>query len=103
MRCRRARCEYEQAKPVGQFVCMCMCSAHIVSCRLVLSGCLDGIGQEAEDGAEPQQDGESTKQLATELDPFWGGGRRGESIGTIPDQKLCCLGIGQSLEGTERR
>lgn len=82
---------------------MCVWIAHIVSCRIVLSGCLDGVGQKAEDGADPQQDGESTKQLATELDPLRGGGRRGESIGTIPDQKLCCLGIGQSLEGTQRK
>lgn len=81
---------------------ICVC-AHIVSCRIVLSGCLDGVGQEAEDGAGPQQDGESTKQLATKLDPLRSGGRRGESIGTVPDQKLCCLGIGQSLEGTERK
>ena len=80
-----------------------VCGAHVVSCRFILSGCLDGVGQEAEDGADPQQDGKSTKQLATELDPLRGGGRRGESIGTVPYQKLCCLGIGQSLEGTERR
>lgn len=101
MRCRWARCEYVCAKSVYLFVCMRVFVAHIVSCRIVLSGCLDGVGQEAEDGADPQQDGESTKQLATELDPLRGGGRRGESIGTVPDQELCCLGIGQSLEGTQ--
>lgn len=96
MRCRWARCEY---------VCMCVCVriAHIVSCRIVLSGCLDGVSQEAEDGADPQQDGESTKQLATELDPLGGCGRRGEGIGAIPDQKLGCLGIGQALEETQKK
>ena len=83
-------------------VCVCVCIAHIISCRIFLSGCLDGVGQEAEDGTGPQQDGESTEQLATELDPLWGCGRRGEGIGAVPDQKLCCLGIGQALEGTQR-
>lgn len=78
--------------------CECVWVAHVVPCRLVLSSCLDSVGQKAEDGAGPQQDGESTEQLATELDPFWGGGRRGERIGTIPEQKLCGLGIGQSLQ-----
>jgi len=64
---------------------------------------LDGVGQKAENGTKPQQDGESTKQLATELDPLRGGRRRGESIRTIPKQKLCCLGIGQSLKARVRR
>lgn len=70
------------AESVG--LCVHVYGSHIVSRRLVLSGCLDSIGQEAEDGAEPQQDGESTKELATKLDPLWCGGRRGESIGTVP-------------------
>lgn len=47
---------------------------HIIPSGLVLCGGLDGVGQEAEDGADPQQNGEATKKLATELDPFWGGG-----------------------------
>ncbi|KAF3839280.1 hypothetical protein F7725_017997 [Dissostichus mawsoni] len=51
------------------------------SSAIVLSGCLDGVGQEAEDGAGPQQDRESTKQLATELDPLRGGGRRVRALG----------------------
>lgn len=84
-------------------MCVCVCVAHIVSSWFFLSGCLDGISQEAEDGADPQQDGESTKQLATKLDPLWGCGRRGEGIGAIPDQKLCCLGIGQALKETQRK
>ena len=83
-------------------VCVWVWVAHIVSSWFFLSGSLDGISQEAEDGANPQQDGESTKQLATELDPLWGCGRRGEGIGAIPDQKLCCLGIGQALKERQR-
>lgn len=76
-----------------------VCS-HIVACWVVLGGCLDGVSQEAEDGTDPQQDGEATKQLAAKLDPLRGRGRRGESIGTIPKQKLCCPSIGQALKET---
>lgn len=34
---------------------------HIVTGRVILSSCLDAIGQEAKDCADPQQDGEATK------------------------------------------
>ena len=77
--------------------CACACPAHIVSCGLVLGDCLDGVGQETEDGSSPQQDGEPSEQLATELDPLWGGGGRGECIGTVPDQEISRLGTGQAL------
>lgn len=82
--------------------CRCVCSAHIISCRFVLSGSLDSVSQETEDGADPQQDGEATKQLATEFDPLRSCGRRGEGVGTIPEQELSCLGIGQALKQEER-
>lgn len=81
--------------------CGCMCAAHIVSCRFVLSGSLDSVSQEAKNGADPQQDGEATKQLTTELDPLWSCGRRSEGVGTIPEQELSCLGIGQALKQGE--
>lgn len=35
------------------------------------------IGQEAEKGTSPQQEGEAAKQLFTEFDPLWSGWRRG--------------------------
>lgn len=41
--------------------CACVCVTHVVSCRLVLGGGLDGVGQETKDGAGPQQDGEATE------------------------------------------
>lgn len=77
--------------------------SHIVASRIVLSGCLDGVSQEAEDGTDPQQDGEATKQLATEFNPLRCCGRRGEGIWAIPEQNLCCLGIGQPLYETAER
>lgn len=64
-------------------VCLYMCVhvkqavSHIVIGRLVLCGHLDGVGQEAEDGTDPEQDGEATEQLTAELDPLRGGGGRG--------------------------
>lgn len=74
-----------------------MCVSHIIACRVILRGCLNGVSQEAEDCANPQQDREATEQLAAKLHPLRGCGGRGESIGTIPKQKLCCPGIGQAL------
>ncbi len=72
-------------------------SSHIVSGRLVLRGGLDGVGQEAEEGSGPQQDGESSEELSAEFDPLRGGGGRGESVGTVPNEVLCRLGISQTL------
>lgn len=70
---------------------------HIVAGGLVLRGSLDGVGQEAEDGADPQKDGEATEELAAELDPLRGGWGRGEGVGAVPGQVLCRLGVGQTL------
>lgn len=76
-------------------------STHVIASGLVLRGRLDGVGQEAEDGADPQQDGEAAEQLPTKLAPLWGGGGRGQGVGAVPDQVLCCLGVGQTLRGAE--
>lgn len=62
---------------------VCVCVSHIIACRVVLCGCLDGVRQEAEDGTDPEQDREATKQLAAKLNPLRGRGGRGESIGSI--------------------
>lgn len=67
---------YRQTTAVGH--------THIVTGRVILGPCLDAIGQEAKDCPDPQQDGETTKQLSAELDPFWGGRRRCEGIRPIP-------------------
>lgn len=72
--------------------------SHIVIGRLVLGGHLDPIGQEAEDGTGPEQDGEAAEQLATELDPLRGGGGRGERVGPIPRQDFHGFGVGQTLK-----
>ena len=78
-------------------------STYVIPSGLVLCGSLDGVGQKAEDGTDPQQDGESTKQLAAELDPLWSGGGWSQGVGAVPGQVLCCLGIGQTLKGKEGR
>lgn len=72
-------------------------ATHVIPGGLVLCGSLDGVGQEAEDGTDPQQDGEAAEQLATELDPLWGGGGWSQGVGAVPGQVFCCLGIGQTL------
>lgn len=70
---------------------------HVVVDRLVLDGHLDAVGQEAEDGADPEQDGESAEQLTTELDPLRGGGWRGQGVGSVPGQHLQSSGTGKTL------
>ena len=45
---------------------------------------LDAVGEEAEDGPEPEKQREASEQILTELDPLWGLGRRGEPVGAIP-------------------
>lgn len=75
---------------------------YVISSRLVLCRSLDGVGQEAEDGADPQQNGETTKQLTTELDPLWGGRGWGQGVQAIPGQVFCCPGIGQTLGVAKR-
>ncbi len=71
--------------------------SHIVIGCLILRGHLDAVGQEAEDGTDPEQDGEATEQLTAELDPLRGGGGRGQGVQTIPGQNLPSSGIGQTL------
>ena len=70
---------------------------YIVPCGLILSGSLDGVGQKAEDGSDPQQDGEAAEQLPAELHPLRGGGWRGQGIGSVADQELSSLGVSQTL------
>lgn len=78
-------------------MCVLQAVSYVVIGRLVLCGHLDSVGQEAEDGTDPKQDGEAAKQLATELDPLRGGRGRGQGIGPVPLQNLPSSGIGQAL------
>lgn len=76
--------------------------AYIVVGRLILHGSLDAEGQEAEDGPNPQQDGEAPEKLTTELDPLRGGRGWGEGIGSIPSQNVLGPLVGEAL-GEVRR
>lgn len=75
-------------------------STHVVPRGIVLSACLDAIGQEAEDGPNPQKDGEAPKELAAELDPLRGGRRWCERVRPVPGQNLLGFAVGQTLEDT---
>lgn len=79
-----------------------LCSAvpHVVVDRLVFRGHLDAVGQETEDGAGPEQDGEAAEQLTAELDPLRRGGGRGQGVGTVPGKNLHGSGVGQPLRGS---
>ena len=56
----------------------------IVIRRLLECAGLDAVGEEAEDGAQPEQQREPTEQILTELDPFRSLGRGGQSVGAVP-------------------
>lgn len=75
-------------------------STHVVSRGIILSARLDAIGQKAEDGSNPQQDGEAPEELAAELDPLRGGGRWRERVRPIPGQNLLGFAVGQTLGDT---
>lgn len=77
----------------GQGAC-----THIVAGRVIFSPCLDAISQEAEDRPNPQQDGETSKQLSAELDPFWCGGWWCEGVRTVSGQNLLGFTVCQTLK-----
>ena len=72
----------------------------VVARRVVLCARLDAVGQEAEDGPNPQQDREAPEELAAELDPLRGGRRRCERIGPISGKDLLGFAVGQTLGDT---
>lgn len=76
--------------------------AHIVIGWFILHGSLDAIGQEAEDGPNPQQDGEAPEELATELDPLGGCRGWGEGVGPIPSQNVLGPLVGEALREARR-
>ena len=44
---------------------------------------MNSVSEEAEDGSEPEQESEPSKQVLAEFDPLWSLGRRSESVWTI--------------------
>ena len=44
---------------------------------------LNAKGDEAEDGARPEEQGEAGEEALAELDPFWGGGRGGHLVQAV--------------------
>lgn len=69
----------------------------IVVGRLIAGTRLDGVGDEAQDGADPQQQREATEQIFTELDPFRGLFGRRQRIRAIALQVLLGFGVTQTL------
>lgn len=77
---------------------------HIVFGSLLMKRHLDAISRKAENGTNPQENGEATKHLSTEFDPFWSGGGWRECIGSISIQDFLCLFGAKALceEGIRR-
>lgn len=76
--------------------------AHIVVGWFIFHGSLDAVGQEAEDGPNPQKDGEASKKLATELDPLRGCWGWSEGVGPIPSQNVLGPLVGEALREARR-
>lgn len=85
----------------GEFGARRSMHAHIVVERVIFCGHLNTVGQEAEDGSDPQQNGEATKKLSAELDPFRRGGGRCECIQAVFGQHLRSSGTGKALRGND--
>ena len=54
---------------------------------------LDGVGEEAEDSAEPEEHGEPAEEVLCELDPLWRGWGRREGVGPV----ALAVGLGLRL------
>lgn len=74
---------------------------HVVIDRLFLHGHLDAEGQEAKEGADPEQNGEAAEQLTAELDPLRGCGGRSQCVLTVSGQNLSSSGLAQALQGEQ--
>ena len=55
----------------------------VIIWRLLEGAGLDSVGEEAEDGAEPEQQREAAEQVLAELHPLGRLGRRRQSVGAI--------------------
>lgn len=75
--------------------------SHVVIGRLILKSHLDAEGQEAKDGADPEQNGEAAEQLTAELDPLRGCGGGSECVLTVSGQNLSSSGLVQALQGEQ--
>ena len=69
----------------------------VVIWGLLVGGGLDTVGEEAEDGSQPQETGEPGEEILTELDPFWRGGGRGQLVQAILLNTGLGLGGGQTV------
>lgn len=74
----------------------------IVVGRLFAGARLNGVGDEAEHGADPQQHRETAKQVLAEFDPFGCLFGRGQCVRTVALQVLLGLGVTKTLR-RERR
>ena len=72
--------------------------AYVVTRGILIGRGLDRVGHEAQNGANPQQDGESSEQLLAELDPLRGSFGWTQLVGTISLKYLFSPLWAQSLD-----
>lgn len=63
-------------------------ATYIVLGGVLVSRGFDTVGDETEDSADPEEEGEAPKQQPAELDPLWGRLRRGQHVGTVSKENL---------------
>lgn len=59
---------------------------------------MDRVGDEAEERADPKEQGEAPEQVLAELHPFWRRLRGRKSVRTIPFQVFLRLGVTEALK-----
>lgn len=70
----------------------------VVHVRVLDGGRLEAVGEEAEDGSDPEEGGEASEQVLAELDPLGGGLGRGEGVWSVQLEVLRRLLRSQTLE-----
>lgn len=56
---------------------------YVIIVRLFFSRAFYAVGNETKDGSDPEQEGETTKEIFAEFDPFWDLFGRRESVRAI--------------------
>ena len=57
--------------------------SYVIAEDVVFAGDFDGVGDEAEDGTDPQQHGESSEEILAEFDPLGRRLGRRQGVGTV--------------------
>ena len=75
--------------------------SYVIIWRLLEGSRLNGVGDEAEDGTDPEQHREAVEEVLAELDPLGDLLGRRERVRAVPVQVLLGTRLGQTLHATQ--